>query len=275
MKCSFGGTFLTGTPFQEGVGEVLWSAEQPVDIVNLIGAASVFVTGRGNIQETIPVPITLGFDTPEAALAYIISLPWSLPPQGPLRFEEGNYAVEYSNAAFVNVERQRHGTQVDLTYEFVVTGPPIINPPAPPNSIVFPLNNTFFDAIEFVPWTALGALPAGALLQSISVNAILTQAVGNTYASDLTFYMGAIAPDFDDFTPGGGVLQVGGDSNLGTPNRLFWDNGYNNVIGTPVTGFINLSYLNLVLSNSNPFVGCGWQQGGAWTGSITIGYLPA
>ena len=130
MKCKYGDTWLTGTPWQEGCGEVEWSADQAVDVVALIGAAAPLVAGRGNVADKVPVPITLNFPSAEAALQFVATLPWSLPADGELRFEEGSLVVVYPKAAFENVKRQRRGTAVDLVFEFTVAGPPEINPEA-------------------------------------------------------------------------------------------------------------------------------------------------
>lgn len=128
MKCKYGNTWLTGTPWQEGCGEVPWSADQAVDINALINAPTPYVAGRGNVADKVPVPITLSFPSAEAALQYCAELPWQLPADGELRFEEGSLVIVFPKAAFNNVKRQRNGTSVELLFEFTVTGPPVINP---------------------------------------------------------------------------------------------------------------------------------------------------
>lgn len=128
MKCKYGNTWLTGTPWQEDCGEVEWSAEQLVDVVPLIGGPTPHLAGRGNVSDRVPVPISLTFPTAEAALQFCAQLPWQLPKDGELRFEEGSLVIVFPKAAFNNVTRQRRGTMVSLVFEFTVTGPPVINP---------------------------------------------------------------------------------------------------------------------------------------------------
>ena len=128
MKCKYGNTWLTGTPWQEGCGEVEWSADQVVDVVPLIGAPTPYLAGRGNVSDKVPVPIRLSFQSAEAALQYCAELPWQLPADGALRFEDGSLVIVFPKASFTNLKRQREGTSVELVFEFTVTGPPSINP---------------------------------------------------------------------------------------------------------------------------------------------------
>lgn len=128
MKCKYGNTWLTGTPWQEGVGEVEWSADQAVDVVPLIDAPTPYLAGRSNVADKVPVPITLSFPNAEAALQYCAELPWQLPADGELRFEDGSLVIVFPKAAFNGVTRRRRGTSVELVFEFTVTGPPVINP---------------------------------------------------------------------------------------------------------------------------------------------------
>jgi hypothetical protein len=128
MKCKYGDTWLTGEPWQEGAGKVEWSAAQLVDVVAIIGAPTPKITGRGNVSDRVPVPVSREFATPEDALEFLVELPWLLPAQGELRFEEGSLVVVFPVAAFTGVKRSRNGVAVSLVYEFTVAGPPVINP---------------------------------------------------------------------------------------------------------------------------------------------------
>ena len=129
MKCKFGNYWITGTPWQESCGEVEWSAEQLVEVVALIGAATPLVKGRGNVSDSVPVPVSMTFPTAEAALQHCAELPWLLPADGELRFEENSLVIVFPKAAFNGVKRKRRGgASVDLVFEFTVTGPPAINP---------------------------------------------------------------------------------------------------------------------------------------------------
>lgn len=277
MTCKYGSTWLTGTPWQEGCGEIVYSASQSVDITTLINGASVFVAGRGNIEERIPLTIDLSFPTPEAALEYCIQLPWLLSNTGVLRFEEGSTVIEFGKAALANVERQRRGTQVSVTYEFAVMGPPIVNPPPPPASITFALNNTVFAGYTFTQWDVASLVPANSLLKKVAVDAILTQAVLNVWASDLSVYANNqnTLPTPSNVQPAGGVLQIGGDTNLlpfGVTTRFDWPTGFSSVIGTPVVGEIDVTAVALNLTNNIIGVGNGYQHQGAWTGTVTLTY---
>lgn len=118
--------WLTGTPGQEGCGEVPWTAEQLVDVASLIGGVSPYVAGRGNLTDALSVPITLSFPSATGALEYCATLPWSLPADGELRFEDGALIVVFPKGAFTNLKRKRCGRSVELVYEFTVTGPPTV-----------------------------------------------------------------------------------------------------------------------------------------------------
>jgi hypothetical protein len=128
MKCKYGDIWLTGTPWQEGAGAVEWTAEQLVDVVSLIGANTPKISGRGNVADRVPVPLVRNFNTPEDALQFIAELPWQLPKDGELRFEEGTLVVVFPKAAFTGLKRRRTGVSVDVVCEFTVSGPPTINP---------------------------------------------------------------------------------------------------------------------------------------------------
>lgn len=128
MKCKYGSTWLTGAPWQEGCGEVEWTAEQLVDVVALIGASTPKISGRGNVADRVPVPLVRNFETAEAALQFLVELPWQLPKDGELRFEEGSLVVVFPKAAFTGLKRSRRGSSVTVVCEFTVGGPPAINP---------------------------------------------------------------------------------------------------------------------------------------------------
>lgn len=128
MNCKYGDIWLTGAPWQEDAGAVDWTAEQLVDVVALIGADTPKIKGRGNVADRVPVPIVRNFATPEAALQFIAELPWQLPKDGELRFEEGTLVMVFPKAAFTGLKRSRKGVSVDVVCEFTVSGPPAINP---------------------------------------------------------------------------------------------------------------------------------------------------
>ena len=122
--------WLTGTPWQEDCGTVLWDAQQLVNVTPIFRAATPNIRGRGNITEVLPVPIVLQLESQLAALAYVAALPWTLPESGELRFEEqigpDRLTVVYPAAAWQGVRRVRNSSAVELVYQFVITGPPEI-----------------------------------------------------------------------------------------------------------------------------------------------------
>ncbi len=128
MRCKYGDIWLTGLPWNEDCGEIVWSASQLVEVTPLVRAVTPFLAGRGNVAEQLPVPIVLQSDDVFTALRYIIELPWLLPTQAALVFiesAEGNtLTITYPLAAWNGVQRRRLGTALELTYNFTITGPP-------------------------------------------------------------------------------------------------------------------------------------------------------
>ncbi|HTO35856.1 MAG TPA: T9SS type A sorting domain-containing protein [Flavobacterium sp.] len=73
-------------------------------------------------------------------------------------------------------------------------------------------------------------------LTSVQIQGTLTASVAETYADDLTIYItptSALAL--------GGLLQVGGFSDLQTPQRYGWTNGASDEVGTVVSGTVTLT----------------------------------
>jgi MYXO-CTERM domain-containing protein len=102
----------------------------------------------------------------------------------------------------------------------------------------------------------------------VSVNATLNASTNFTYADDLCVYVDVLP------LSGGGLLQVGGFSNLGATQRLFWANGGSSAPGTTV---IDSKTVNPIvfggLGQANIWVGNGYGgtgTSGTWTGSITL-----
>ena len=107
-------------------------------------------------------------------------------------------------------------------------------------------------------------------LTGVSVNAVLTASTASTYADDLCIYV-------DPLPIGtGGLLQVGGVSNLSALERIFWDNGGSSAPGTTVIDTVTLGTpLVFTGSASDAAVWLGNGYGatgtsGTWTGSITL-----
>jgi hypothetical protein len=106
-------------------------------------------------------------------------------------------------------------------------------------------------------------------LTGVAVNATLNASVAYTYADDLTIYV-----DPAPLTTGG-LLQVGGFSNLSATERIFWANGGSGVPGTTVIDTQAVSPIVFSGTASDPLIWLGNGYGaagtsGTWTGSVTL-----
>ena len=107
-------------------------------------------------------------------------------------------------------------------------------------------------------------------LTGVSVNATLTASTNFTYADDLALYIDPLP------LSGGGLLQVGGFSDLGADERISWANGGSGAPGTIVNDTVMLGTpLVFVGDATDPAFWLGNGYGGAdtsgtWTGSITL-----
>jgi len=107
-------------------------------------------------------------------------------------------------------------------------------------------------------------------LTGVSVNATLTASANFTYADDLTLYIDPLP------LTTGGLLQVGGFSNLGADERIMWANGGSGAPGTIVNDTVTLATPLVFAGNStDPAIWLGNGYGaagtsGTWTGSITL-----
>ncbi len=106
-------------------------------------------------------------------------------------------------------------------------------------------------------------------LTGVSVNATLTASTNFTYADDLCVYVDA-AP-----LSTGGLLQVGGFSNLSATQRLFWANGGSNAPGTTVIDSKSVNPIVFSGSAADPIIWLGNGYGaagtsGTFTGTITL-----
>ena len=124
-------------------------------------------------------------------------------------------------------------------------------------------------------WTGFNfneAYAAGTLtgtLTGVRVNATLNASSNYTYADDLCVYMDA-AP-----LSTGGLLQVGGFSNLSALQRYSWANGGSDAPGTPISGTVNFTTgINMAANPTQSiWVGNGYGASGTsgtWTGTITL-----
>ena len=139
--------------------------------------------------------------------------------------------------------------------------------------VTFSFTNQTWTGFNFTEAYTAGSL--GGTLTGVSVNATLNASVANTYADDLCVYMDA-AP-----LSTGGLLQVGGFSNLSATQRYSWANGGASAPGTTVSGTVNLTTAINMAANPTQsiWIGNGYGAGGTsgtWTGTITlIGVVPA
>ncbi len=123
-------------------------------------------------------------------------------------------------------------------------------------------------------WTGFNftQLPAGftGTLTSVSVNVTLNASVAYTYADDICVYVAGNPLAL------GGLLQVGGFSNLNAAQRYFWPNGGSDVPGTTCIGTVTLATpIVFTGASSDPFFWIGNGYGaagtsGTFTGSITL-----
>ena len=132
------------------------------------------------------------------------------------------------------------------------------------------LNNQTFTGFNFVQPNLAGFTGT---LTSVSVNVTLNASVAYTYADDICIYVD-IAP-----LSTGGLLQVGGFSNLSAAQRYLWPNGASDVPGTTCIGTVTLTTpLVFTGTASDPVLWIGNGYGasgtsGTWTGSVTLNNL--
>ena len=106
-------------------------------------------------------------------------------------------------------------------------------------------------------------------LTGVSVDATLNAATNETYADDLCVYVDP-AP-----LSTGGLLQVGGFSNLNATQRLSWANGGSSAPGTTVIDATSVNAIVFSGSPTDPIIWLGNGYGfsgtsGTWTGTITL-----
>ena len=154
--------------------------------------------------------------------------------------------------------------------------PPLQLLPAPltvtvaPDSVTYTFAALSLDGFQFSQLVGpLSGFVTGTLT-GVSVNATLDASVDYTYADDLTVYV--------DLAPlsTGGLLQIGGFSDLGALERHTWANGGSSAPGTTVIDTVALSTpITFAGTAADPNVWLGNGYGaegtnGTWTGSITL-----
>jgi hypothetical protein len=114
------------------------------------------------------------------------------------------------------------------------------------------------------------ASPVYGTLTGVSINAVLEASVDLTYANDLTLYVDVMPLST------GGLLQVGGYSNLVAAERINWANGDNDAIGTPLIDSVTLGtplVFTGAASDATIWLGNGYGSNtafGTWSGEITL-----
>ena len=106
-------------------------------------------------------------------------------------------------------------------------------------------------------------------LTGVSVNATLNASTNFTYADDLCVYVD-VAP-----LSTGGLLQVGGFSNLSALQRVAWANGASSAPGTTVIDSKSVNAISFSGTSADATIWLGNGYGasgtsGTWTGSITL-----
>jgi MYXO-CTERM domain-containing protein len=106
-------------------------------------------------------------------------------------------------------------------------------------------------------------------LTGVSVNATLTASTNFTYADDLCVYVDPAPLGL------GGLLQVGGFSNLNATQRLSWANGGSSAPGTTVIDSKSVNPIVFSGSAADPIIWLGNGYGaagtsGTFTGTITL-----
>ena len=106
-------------------------------------------------------------------------------------------------------------------------------------------------------------------LTGVSVNATLNATTNFTYADDLCVYVD-VAP-----LSTGGLLQVGGFSNLQALQRISWANGGSSAVGTTVIDSKSVNAISFSGTSADATIWLGNGYGatgtsGTWTGSITL-----
>jgi hypothetical protein len=113
------------------------------------------------------------------------------------------------------------------------------------------------------------ATPVFGTLTGVSVDATLEASAGFAYADDLTIYVDVLPLST------GGLLQVGGFSNLSAAERHSWANGASSSPGTTVIDTVTLTAPLTFAGATNPVIWLGNGYGGTgssgtWSGSVTL-----
>jgi MYXO-CTERM domain-containing protein len=131
-------------------------------------------------------------------------------------------------------------------------------------------NQTFagFNFNQFVDYTTTNIVGT---LTGASINVTLNASTNYTYADDLCVYVDVLP------LSGGGLLQIGGFSNLSAAQRYSWPNGGSSAPGTTSVGSVNLTSALAFSGNAavdgTVWIGNGYGAtgtSGTWTGTVTL-----
>jgi hypothetical protein len=132
--------------------------------------------------------------------------------------------------------------------------------------VTVPFVNITMAGFQFNQVFSPGSLAGN--LTGVSVNATLNASTNFTYADDLCVYFDVLPLST------GGLVQVGGYSDLSTSQRYFWANGGSDAPGTVVNSTVTfISPLSMAIPDLAVYLGNGYGAGGTsgtWTGSITL-----
>ena len=133
--------------------------------------------------------------------------------------------------------------------------------------VTYTFTNQTWTGFNFSEAYAAGTLSG--TLSGVTVNATLNASSNYTYADDLCVYINPSPLSL------GGLLQVGGFSNLNASQRYSWANGGSSAPGTVVSGTVNFTTgINMAANPTQSiWVGNGYGAAGTsgtWTGTITL-----
>ena len=133
--------------------------------------------------------------------------------------------------------------------------------------IIYTFTNQTWTGFNFTEAFAPGSVTG--TLTGASSNATLNASTNYTYADDLAIYVAGSPLAL------GGLLQLGGFSNLSAIQRYGWANGGSDAPGTPVSGTVN--FTTGINFDTNPtqsiWIGNGYGAAGTsgtWTGTLTL-----
>ena len=136
--------------------------------------------------------------------------------------------------------------------------------------IIYTFTNQTWTGFNFTEAFAPGSVTG--TLTGASSNATLNASTNYTYADDLAIYVAGSPLAL------GGLLQLGGFSNLNATQRYSWANGDSDAPGTPVSGTVN--FTTGINFDTNPtqsiWIGNGYGAAGTsgnWTGTLTLSGL--